>query len=91
MVKMLIKLGKWLEARFPEKHVVSIQEYQTLLQRISNLENNSVHKDAVKELVLVVKDIKDEFATVKTGLGLSSPKAAELMALLNGTPISGGE
>lgn len=91
MIKLLIKLGKWLETRFPEKHVVTPAEYVALLERVANLEANSVHKDAVKDLVLVVKAVKDEFQTVKTGLGLNSPKASELMAMLNGHPISQGD
>jgi hypothetical protein len=93
MFKMLIKLGKYLESR--QRVIVTPQEYQTLLQRLSTLEARAekieqaaVHKDAVKTLVLKVKDIQDEFATIRTGLGLNNPKTVELMAMLNGEPIS---
>ncbi len=85
---MLSKLGHFLMTRFPEKQEFTPEMYAKLLDRVTNLEQNSVHKDAVKALVLAVKDVKDEFATVKTGLGLNSPKVAELMAVLNGQPIS---
>jgi hypothetical protein len=84
---MLSKLGKWLISRFPEKKVVTPEEYQTLLQRVSTLEQNSVHKDAVKTIVLALKDVKDEFQTVKTGLGLATPRMAEVQAMLNGQMI----
>ena len=91
MIKLLIKLGKWLESRFPEKVVVTPADYAALLERIDNLERNSVHKDAVKALVLAVKDVKDEFQTVKTGLGLNSPKTSEILAMLNGQAIGVSE
>jgi hypothetical protein len=84
---MLRQLGQFLITRFPEKKVVTPADYQALTERLSNLEANSVHKDAVKILVLKMKEMQDEFATVKTGLGLNSPKVAELQALLNGEPI----
>lgn len=87
MVQMLIRFGKWLEARFPEKIVITVKHYEDLLARIANLEANSVHKDAVKILVLELKKVQDEFATVRTGLGLNTPKAAEIQAMLNGQPI----
>lgn len=83
----LAKIGLWLQTRFPERKVVGDQEFKELLQRIENLEKSSVHVDAVKALVIAVKNIKDEFQTVKTGLGLSSPKTEEIMAMLNGHPI----
>ncbi len=88
MVKMIIRFARWLETRFPEKMVVTPQEYQTLLQRVLFLETNSTHKDATKAVVLKMKDLQDEFATIKTGLGLNNPKNMELMAMLNGQPIS---
>lgn len=83
----LASIGRWLQTRFPERKVVGDAEFNNLLLRIENLEKNSVHVDAVKALVMAVKDVKDEFATVRTGLGLNSPKAAELQAMLNGQPI----
>lgn len=91
MVKLLIKLGKYLETRFPEKMQVTPEDYRELLSRIDNLEHSSVHKDAVKALVLKMKEMQDEFATVKTGLGLNTPKVAELQAMLNGEAIGAQE
>ncbi len=77
--------------RFPEKQEFTPEMYAKLLDRVTNLEQNSVHKDAVKALVLAVKDVKDEFATVKTGMGLNNPKTAEILAMLNGHPIGVSE
>ena len=89
MQKLLIRLGKWLESR--QQIVVTPQEYQTLLQRVSTLEQSAVHKDAVKTLVLAVKEIKDEFATVKAGLGVSTVRTDIVQAMLNGHAISQGD
>ncbi len=88
---MLAKLGIWLQTRFPERKVVGDAEFSALILRIENLEHNSVHKDAVKALVLAVKEVKDEFATVKTGLGMNTVRSAEIQAMLNGHPIGQGE
>ena len=88
MVKWIINLGKWMEKKFPDKKVVTVQDYQNLLDRITNLEANSVHKDAVKIIVLKLKEVQDEFSTVKTGLGMSTVRSAEIQAMLNGEAIS---
>lgn len=88
---MLAKLGKFLMTRFPEKVTVTPEAYMALLERIDNLEHNSVHKDAVKALVLKVKEVQDEFATVKTGLGVNTARTDVVQALLNGHAISQGD
>lgn len=92
MIRLLVKLGVWLDARFPAKVVIkeidyiALQERMTILEsQIVALRHDAVHKDAVKDLVLVVKAVKDDFQSLKTSLGMSAqPVNPELTALLNG-------
>jgi hypothetical protein len=52
------------------------------------LEANSVHVDAVKTIVLKMKELQDEFATLRTGLGLTGVKTSDVVtAMLNGEAI----
>ncbi len=88
---MLARLGAWLQTRFPERKVVGDAEFSALIHRIENLEQNSVHKDAVKTLVLKLKEVQDEFATVKAGLGVTTVRTDVVQAMLNGQAISQGD
>lgn len=91
MIRTIVRLGAWLDTRFPEKVVIKISDYKALLEnicvlemRLSAIEKASVHKDAVKDLVLVVKSVKDDFQSLKTSLGFSRQANPELNAVLNG-------
>ena len=89
MIRLLVRLGVWLDKRFPEKVVVGVGEYASLLARISTLESHSAHVDAVKVIVSEVKKLKDELASLKTSLGIN--RVAEALpspsAYLNDLPV----
>jgi len=106
MIRLLVKLGQWLDARFPEKIEVSLEAYNTLkediqvcknlaanmdvvIKRLSVVEANAVHKDAVQDLITVVKSLKDEYVSLKVSLGMNRIADSDIQALLNGTPIQG--
>jgi hypothetical protein len=97
-----------LETRFPEKVVVTAENYLSLhaemslitarikeleqnlaplVQRLSVVEANAVHKGAVQDLVSVVKGLKDEYISLKASMGMSRMGDSELQAMLNGQPI----
>jgi hypothetical protein len=113
MIRLLVKLGAFLDKRFPEKRVVLAKDYDALLSRIEaldielseirkkaelavssgeiavsrlcTLEASAVHKNAVRDLVLVVKDVKEEFTSLKASLGMTAHAAgADLSHMLNG-------
>ena len=93
MLKLIIKLGKYLEKRFPERVVVTCEDYAALLNRIAVLEKSAVHVEAVREVVKAVKLLKDEHDSFKTAMGFRTggvqpnDKEAELQAVLNGEII----
>lgn len=92
MIRLLVRLGKWLDSRFPAKVVVLESDYRELRERMSGMESQmlalrkeAVHKDAVKDLVLVVKSVKEDFQSLKTSLGFNARQVnPELSAVLNG-------
>jgi flagellar motility protein MotE (MotC chaperone) len=108
MIKLIVKLGKWLETRFPEKLYVTAESYEQIhtelsmlrgqmqeaeqslakaLERLSVVESNAVHKDAVKDLVEVVKAVKLEYSSLKASMGFTPIKDEEIRAMLNGEQI----
>lgn len=97
MIRFLVKLGHWLDSRFPEKVVVTTASFEILVKdlravqtRLDRMEKEAVHKDAVKDLVLVVKSVKDDFQSLKTSLGFNTRQAnPELNAVLNGEYLQG--
>lgn len=38
LIKLLVKLGHWLETRFPEKRVVSVSDYENLHKRLKAID-----------------------------------------------------
>jgi hypothetical protein len=108
MFRVLIKLGKWLESRYPEKLIVTERDYlqlkqdiqlckallpqmDTVLQRLSVVETNAVHKGAVSDLITAVKALKDEYVSLKASLGMNRIGDASIRAMLNGMPLEGEE
>jgi hypothetical protein len=89
MIRLLVKLGVWLDKRFPERVVVAVAEYQALLARIGTLEAHSAHVDAVKVVVNEVKKLKDEVASFKTSLGINGMAGPSPVgdAYLNDLPV----
>jgi hypothetical protein len=89
MIRLLVKLGVWLDKRFPEKIVITYVQYQALLDRTSTLEKQSAHIGAVKQVVLEMQKLKDEVASFKTSLGMN--RTAEALpspsAYLNDLPV----
>lgn len=63
------------------------KQIDTLVQRVSVLEQNSVHKLPVQELVGVVKVIKEDLTSLKASMGLNRINDASIRAMLNGEPI----
>ncbi len=108
MIRILVKLGKWLDSRFPAKVVVTEESYEQMqtelsmlrgtlsdttlslnkaLERLSVVESNAVHKEAVKDLVEVVKAVKLEYASLKASMGFTPVRNEEIQAMLNGEQI----
>jgi hypothetical protein len=89
MLRLIVKLGHWIETRFPEKLEVSKTEYDTLLQRVYNLEQTAVHKQAVQDVIKIIAQTKNDVASLKTSLGFSAgPEAAKIEAFLSGEPVN---
>jgi hypothetical protein len=89
MIRLLVKLGSWLDKRFPEAVTVKKEDFVLLLTRMRTMEERSAHVDAVKQVVLEMQKLKDEVASFKTSLGIngsaqSSPVAG---AYLNDLPV----
>lgn len=117
MVQLLIRLGKWLEQRFPKKLLVTEAAFKALdrgiaqthseismvrgdlktvelglaavVDRVSSIEASAVHKGAVQDLVILVKQINDDVKSLKASLGFQRTPAAngEMLAMLNGEII----
>jgi hypothetical protein len=88
MIRLLVKLGVWLDKRFPEQMAVKKEDFILLLTRMRHIEETSAHVDALKQVVLEMKKLQDEYASLKTSLGIngsarSSPVAE---AYLNDLP-----
>ena len=88
MVRLLVKLGAWLDKRFPEKVMVTAWDYASLKAKVDALEHSSVHVENVKVVISEIQKLKDELASLKTSLGIngmtrSSPVAE---AYLNDLP-----
>lgn len=110
MIRLLVKLGVWLDARFPAKVTITEKAYGDLLDRLALAARESdvhalnrklealerkveavgqaaVHKDAVRDVVLAVKQVKDDLASFKASMGFNRPQNADIQALLNGEVI----
>ncbi len=66
-----------------------IPQVDAVLSRLSVIETNAVHKQAVQDLIVAVKALKDEYVSLKASLGMSRIGDAEIRAMLNGLPIQG--
>ena len=89
MIRSLVKLGVWLDRRFPEKVFVSLEEYEILLGKIRHLEATSAHIEAVRKVILEMQKIKDEYASLKTSLGINGTTGSlpVASAYLNDLPL----
>ena len=89
MIRLLVRLGAFLDKRFPEKVVVARADYEALIVRIKDLESSAAHVGAVKQVVLEMQKLKDEIASFKTSLGMN--RTAEALpspsAYLNDLPV----
>lgn len=68
-----------------------VPQVELIIQRLSVVEQNAVHKGAVADLIQAVKNYKDELVSMKTGLGLNRIGDPEIAALLNGIAIPSSE
>lgn len=94
MVRLLLTIAKWLDSRFPAKVVVLESDYQELKSRVVQLETElagmrqvAVHKDAVRDVIEVVKKVKEDLQSFKTSLGFNRTQTTDILASLNGEPI----
>jgi hypothetical protein len=89
MIRLLKQIVNWLEARFPEKVEVRIEEYKALLLKVEQLEKTAVHVDAAKVLVNELQKVKDELASLKASFGFSGgiETSPDIQAHLNGIPL----
>lgn len=103
--RFLIWLAAWMETRFPEKVQVKTTDYSAMVEKLEqthltvanlvsrmfSLEKTAVHTDAVKDLIVVVKLLKEEIQAMKFGIGMADTiKPEQVLANLNGEPILGG-
>lgn len=65
-----------------------LPQIETLVQRLSVVETNAVHKGAVNDLITAVKLLKDEYVSLKASLGMSRIGDASIRAMLNGEDIT---
>jgi len=96
MLRLLVSLGRWIDARFPERIEVTKLDYDALHARLGALEAKledvqkaAVHKDAVRDVIAVVKQVKDDIQSFKTSLGFNRPANPDLAAVLNGEYLNG--
>ncbi len=94
MIRLIVALGLWLDRRFPERVEVQKADYIALQARLGALEakledvqRSAVHKDAVRDVIAVVKQVKDDVASFKTSLGFNRVVNPDLSAMLNGEII----
>ena len=66
-----------------------IGEFAAVKARLTAVETAAVHKEAVQDLIAVVKALKDDVNALKTNLGWSNlgAKTEEIKAMLNGEVI----
>lgn len=97
MIRLIVKMANWLDAHFPAKVVVQEADYRALNQRIEALEatltavqSAAVHKDAVRDVIEVVKALKADLQSFKVSLGLNRMAQSQesIEAILNGERIS---
>lgn len=111
MIHLIVRLGKWLENRFPAKLIVTEEKYLALhaelsiirdtltdtqlslnkaLERLSVVEQNSVHKEAVQVAIKELDTLKTDYISFKASMGfrpITAEKQAEISAMLNGEAI----
>lgn len=58
-------------------------------QRLGKVESSAVHKDAVQDLITIVKALKDEVTAMKVNMGwnVKAAQQEEISAMLNGEVI----
>lgn len=105
MVRLLVRLGKWLDSRFPAKVVITEASYNqlhtelsmlrseakdlslslnTVLDRLSVVEANAVHKEPVSIALKELEKLKNDYTSFKASMGFSNKVAPEIQAMLNG-------
>ena len=64
-------------------------EIDTLNQRLSVIEQDAVHKQAVQDLIQIVAKTKEELDALKFGLGMQQTQInnPEITAMINGEPL----
>ncbi len=113
MIRLIVRAAKWLESRFPEKVVVTAENYKalneeiavlrsqlndntlslnTVLNRLSSVESNAVHKEPVAIALKELDKLKSDYTSFKASMGFNriAETNPEIAAMLNGQ-ILGGE
>lgn len=109
MIRLIVKMGQWLDSRFPAKVVVTEAQFAALneeistlrsrlndnslslnivLERLSVLELNSVHKEPVALAIQELDKLKQDYTSFKASMGFANKALSpEIQALLNGELI----
>jgi hypothetical protein len=65
-------------------------DVEVLVARIGALESKAAHVEAVRDVVLALKKLQDEYSSLKTSLGMNKvPRSPDAAAYLNDEPIGG--
>jgi len=96
MFRLLIKLGKWLDKRWPEQVTVSVSDYNALQAKLGALEakleevqRSAVHKEAVQVVIAALQQVKDDLQSFKVSLGMNRMASGEWSDLTADTHLGG--
>lgn len=91
MKKFLRAALAWMERKFPDQLVVTHEAYNALQARLGALEmtvalvqSQAVHKDAVRDVIAVVTQVKDDIASFKASLGFHRAANVDPTAVFSG-------
>lgn len=88
MIQALIKLGKWLENRFPKQVVVTEQSYQQLKQRLDLLETVGTGISTLEVRIATIESNAVHKEPVKLLVEEMAKMKAELASLRTGLGIT---
>lgn len=88
MIQLLIRLGKWLEQRFPKQVAVLETDYKALLVRLSDIETKSKDVALLEARLSFVEKSAVHLEPVKLLAEEMSKMKAELVSLRAGLGIT---
>lgn len=82
MIRAFVNLGKWLEQRFPEKVVITLESYNSLVQSNSSLQAEmSMLRQQVADLALSVDKANERLSVVESS-AVHKGAVADMLAVL---------